>query len=329
MPTEQTPRQRMIGNERVRELTARWVVMGELRLESAALFGGDDAAATVDMPVQVDSEGRPRLTGSSLAGALRNHVNDLQLGFGLREEVGHLAQRIFGGSRSDDDGVQSPLIVFDSVGSIPEGLSIEVRDGVGIDPATGIAADTIKFDYEVLPTGTLFPIRFDLLVEKNDSEDEQAGILATALRALADGEIRLGARRSRGLGACAVINWRVKRFDLTSATGWLDWVSTDHHDPLPSVAIAADIQERFTTIRPTASGSTLCDERRMLVIDMDLHIPGGLLMRSPASGATSADSAPLAGLRMWHTCNPQGSLCCREVASPVRCEPARSALRIP
>ena len=58
--------------------------------------------------------------------------------------------KVFGGARTDDNGSQSPLIVFDALGTLPaDSASTEVRDGVLIETATGVAADQKKFDFEV------------------------------------------------------------------------------------------------------------------------------------------------------------------------------------
>jgi len=77
---------------------------------------------------------------------------------------------LFGGGRGDEEGDQSPLFVFDSFGELPQGTATEIRDGVALEGATGTAEDHKKFDAEVLPAGTRFPIRLDLVVSQDHSE---------------------------------------------------------------------------------------------------------------------------------------------------------------
>src|SRR5262249_14140117 len=129
----------MVGSGGVRAMTARWVLTGEVVLETACHLGGEPEGPT-DMVVLRDAlEGAPLLTGTSLAGAVRGHLSDLLGGYGAEEppEVAGL----FGGARSDDDGAQSPLVVFDSLGALPKGGVIELRDGVAIDARMGTAED--------------------------------------------------------------------------------------------------------------------------------------------------------------------------------------------
>src|SRR5690606_26619435 len=104
----------------------------------------------------------PHLPGTTFAGALRSALADHLAGYGEVEPPQIAA--LFGGARGDDDGSQSPLIVFDALGHLPEGHGVEIRDGVAISPTTGIAEKGKKYDYEVLPAGTTFPVRVDLLL---------------------------------------------------------------------------------------------------------------------------------------------------------------------
>jgi CRISPR/Cas system CSM-associated protein Csm3 (group 7 of RAMP superfamily) len=77
-----------------------------------------------------------------------------------------------------------------------EVVRFEVRDGVGISRETRTAADSVKFDVEVVPAGTRFRgrIRF-----KNPA-DYEVGFLAQALWMLHEGILLLGGKSARGLG---------------------------------------------------------------------------------------------------------------------------------
>lgn len=77
----------------------------------------------------------------------------------------------------------------------PAKAKLEPRDGVAIDRFTGGAAPKLKFDMEVLAEGV-----FEVLLEVENFEAQQLGLLATALMDLCDGHIRIGAGTSRGLG---------------------------------------------------------------------------------------------------------------------------------
>lgn len=79
-----------------------------------------------------------------------------------------------------------------AVGSTPK---LQQRDGVGIDRFTGGAAHGVKFDLEVVTEAT-FATRLHL----RNFELWQLGLLGFVLTDLADGLIRMGAAKSRGLG---------------------------------------------------------------------------------------------------------------------------------
>jgi len=292
---------RMVGVGKARSLSARWVVCGELVLESACHLGNGDAGDRVDLPLLRDRvEDRPLLTGTSLAGGLRSYVCDWLLGF--QEDEGRRTDqeevrgperakigRLFGGRRGDDVGSQSPLIVFDS---LAEPTLAEIRDGVALNPARGTAEQHLKFDQEVLPTGTRFPLRLELLVSHGNDEADLLALLTLALTGLQQREIPLGARRSRGLGACRVRGWRVKRFDLSNQSGMMVWLASDHLNPLRGLSPVADITQALQA--PGGTPAPMPEDRRNQVrIDVSLQVQGGLLVRSPGLQASAADASHL------------------------------------
>lgn len=64
-------------SRQTRNIRQRWLITGRLELVTPTHLSNGDAAFDVDMPLLLDPlEGRPLLTGASLAGALRNYVNE-------------------------------------------------------------------------------------------------------------------------------------------------------------------------------------------------------------------------------------------------------------
>ncbi|MEG3070453.1 MAG: RAMP superfamily CRISPR-associated protein [Candidatus Syntrophopropionicum ammoniitolerans] len=224
-----------------RKIQERVLVKGKLILETPALLGSGDAEGLADMPLLVDPlEGRALLTGSSLAGALRNY---------LRRYDESLAETVFGGQVSDKSrstggqwsGSLSPVASNDSVIQgyrnsllfVDDGLGdkgvvkVELRDGVAVDPRTRIAVDKAKYDLELLAAGASFKISFELLVLRGDMGERLIKGLAQALQGLGKGEIPLGGKKSRGFGRCKVTSWQVVRYDLTRPEGMLAWLAND------------------------------------------------------------------------------------------------------
>jgi CRISPR/Cas system CSM-associated protein Csm3 (group 7 of RAMP superfamily) len=310
----------------LRRIVERIVITGQLRLETPAHFGNGETDSFTDMPLLMDEldnpDGlhqprRPLLPGTSIAGALRNHLRERELGdcvplprpkkdnsekeekrykAEIAAESGRHAGLLFGGARGDDDGNQSPLIVHDALGTA---TAYELRDGVRIEPETRTAEDKKKYDITLLAAGATFDLRFDLLIwlpEENSGETLEARrarlleALVTALDGLARGEITLGARKRRGFGRCRVDGWCVRRYDLRTRDGLLAWLAEDRDgwlaptEPAEPKPISEALGEAI---------APFTDARKRLTLNATFSIDGSLMVRSGA-----ADRGPdLAHLR--------------------------------
>lgn len=281
-----------------RGLIARWVIRGTLTLETAMHLGGEEGER-VDMSVLRDPlSGDPLLPGTTLAGALRDALADHLAGY-RQEEPSEVAQ-LFGGARGSDDGDQSPLIVFDAIGELSGEYGVEIRDGVAISPPTGTAEDHKKYDFEVLPAGTRFPVRVDLLVpaphdgKKVTPEKALLESLAAALNAFSYSDSSFGARRSRGLG-CVSALWAARRFDLSSDVGWLKWILSNHCEPFAANPDQSCIRTAIEAAAPDSMKplSIPEDNRSRVVIDLDLKVVQDILVRSPGTEPGASDVSHL------------------------------------
>lgn len=206
----------------------RYYATGVWKAETALHFGGQSRAweETADMVLLRGSDGKPFIPGASLAGAARSL---------LREPGGESAAltALFGG---DPDGTHkrqyaSALTAYDA--RLPEGASapvVAVRDGVRIDSSCGIAMNHCKYDLEVLPAGTAFELRFLLTVYDQATYDVSREELLACFRAVlegfARGEIRLGARTSRGLGRGKVGDWDIYRLSTGYRQHLVAWLGS-------------------------------------------------------------------------------------------------------
>lgn len=232
--------------EESREIVTRMVITSELVLLTPAHLGNGDAEGLTDMPLLYDAlTEKPLLTGTSIAGALRNYLRVRERGFFAEEpKRGGMAARLFGGTRADPEGDQSWLIVDDAIATTG---AVEVRDGVRIDPRTRTAQEGKKYDLELLSAGTIFPLRFELLLPADETVAQKLrAALALALFGLEQGEISLGARKSRGFGHCRVNTWTVTTYDVNTSAGLLAWLSLDHPNwgyaqPVPRTGKVAEV----------------------------------------------------------------------------------------
>jgi len=213
------------------------------------------------------------LTGTSITGALHNYV---------WQHDPSLADMLFG-NVTDEETVQSPLIVDDALGEEPE---VELRDGVAIDPRTRTTEARKKFDIELLIAGTEFPLSFKLLVLKDRATElRQAFILA--LQGLEKGEIYLGKRKRRGFGRCRVAEWRVRRYDMTTPAGLIAWLEDERSNQKQGTNIA---QLLGITV-------TLQRHQSVCTLEGEFTIDGSLLIRSGFGEANAPDFVHLRSKR--------------------------------
>lgn len=203
------------------------IVLFEFRLtcQSGLHIGAGKSVdfAGSDLPVVRDASGRPFIPGSSLRGVLRSGIESFALSLGLNElhhrtpedlPAGvpenlakgwrdlNLVQRLFGsveGAERDPNAVKvisygSRLQISDA--TCEDAAQFEVRDGVGIERETRTAAQSVKFDVEVVPAGTRFRGR----VRFKNPADYEVGLLAQAFWMLNEGVLLLGGKSARGLG---------------------------------------------------------------------------------------------------------------------------------
>lgn len=276
------PKTRWSGDDS-RRIGCRIVIEGDLALQTPTHLGNGDGDDLSDMPLLLDPfEGRPLLTGATIAGALRSYLRSRELGYGkplpsvgggkAGDERSTYAVKLFGGNRADDDGSQSLLISDDSLAT---GGGVEFRQGVKIATDTRTAEAKKLFEIQLWQAGTRFPLRFELLIPEDGGKglaDDLKRGLATALTGLTDGGISLGARKTRGYGQVVVERWRIKAYDLTTASGLLDWLENGDQ-PLPESAAVNDLAK--------ALGVTpLADNRKRFQVKAAFFLQGSLLVRS-------------------------------------------------
>ncbi|MDD4774343.1 MAG: RAMP superfamily CRISPR-associated protein, partial [Eubacteriales bacterium] len=114
--------------------------------------------------------------------------------------------------------VQSALFVYDAVPACDTAVS--VRDSVALDKHK-VALDGFKFDFEILETGAVFVTYIEVKGSRFDNNNiDYDGEINGMLSALNSGELKIGAKTTRGYGRAEVSAIR-KVFDLLEQ--WLDF----------------------------------------------------------------------------------------------------------
>lgn len=209
-------------------LTAR------IQFTTAVHIGSGKGGETTDAPLRRDAQGRIVLPGTAIAGALRTTATRLAPRMNLDSQnpfcaaidkgktelkpcacpVCHLFGDLHPGTEENTEKVKthaSHLWIYDAPLAEDQAAAF-VRDGVGIDRASGASASAgaAKFDLEVLPAGT----SFDLRMELREPFEQDMMLLAATLAEWQAGRGRLGGRTARGLGAFILNGLQCSTIDL-------------------------------------------------------------------------------------------------------------------
>lgn len=206
-----------------------------------------------DVPVMKDAWGKPLIPGSSFKGALRSRLESFLRGIDTRfahdpselssshwmnqvKDLKTAAAQIHN-PRDRDIQLTHDLVELTDKASLLFGspwlasklqirdLTVQPdnwfgqyqeRDGVTIDRDTETAADGRKYDFQVVPSGTIF----DFKAVGENLEEADLGLLMLGLTQFEEEMIPLGGARSRGLG--------VVRLDLTE----MIWVNPSDRNEL-------------------------------------------------------------------------------------------------
>ncbi len=212
-----------------RKISSRLKISGTLQAETPLHVGGYGVDVDTDLPLSRNGKNQLYIPGTSITGVLRAWCESNFHKAAIKEIFGFQETDKTKVGTNQDRSHASFVFIEDAVVTLPSGLQIEIRDGVGIDRFYGTAADKSKFDRAILPKGS--KLKFEITVEIEDrklkprnkrkhnkdyeeTEDqfkkrisETKAIFGHLLEALQKSEIRFGASKTRGLG-------RVK-FELT------------------------------------------------------------------------------------------------------------------
>ncbi len=286
-------------------ITERIVVTGKLTLETPAHFGNGDVSVLTDMPLLRDPlEGRALLTGTSIAGALRNYLREYEHGYGEEEDKNSHVAQLFGHFREIEQrdktkqqtSYASLLLVDDALGETPQ---TELRDGVAIDPKTRTAKEKQLYNIELLQPGTTFNLAFELLIPKGkdagrfkQKENRQRLVeaLGIILRGLQNGEIGLGKRKRRGFGRCQAGAWHVERYDMTTSEGLLAWLEHPAEPQFKSGVKRDDDIIKLLKLSELPQGD---DRRKSFNLKALFTLNSSLLIRSDFGQANAPDAVHL------------------------------------
>lgn len=223
-----------------RKISSRLKILGTLTAQTPIHVGGYGESFETDMALAKNGNDEFYVPGTSLTGTLRSWFEDAFVDKN-NKETQKFVNEIWG-YKDGSEGNASFVLIEDM--RLPEdlrdSLQSELRDGVGIDRLYGTAANGAKYDRAILPKGT--ELEFEMAVEiadrkrkpKKERKNEHdiyaetepefnSRIIKTKamfghlLEALQNGEIRLGASKTRGLGR---VEFKPKKIAENSLKGF-------------------------------------------------------------------------------------------------------------
>jgi len=201
--------------ENTNPITKRIAVLCKMRLLSPALIGSGEEENT-KRDVYLDANNNPLIPGTSLAGVLRNVLND------------DFAAKLFGPliNSPKDDSETSPLWVLDSEALIEDDGKeapgkIIIIDNVALSEDK-IAKTGAKFDFEAIDRGAYFYLRLQLIVRKHSSPCLEQ-LLDSVLGKL--NTLYIGGKTSRGFGKlqCESIKKAIFNTDAEGLKQWMNF----------------------------------------------------------------------------------------------------------
>lgn len=193
-------------------IIGKFILKGELELLSSALIGSGNNENT-DIDVILDNNANPYIPGTSLAGVIRNYVKDAPS-----------CDSIFGYT-NDTDSEQSTIIFYDLFLNKLKNKTVNplVRDGIKINASTGIIEDKAKYDYEIVPMGTVFNLAIEFtLKDKLSSECRHLANLIT--QKLKSETLQIGAKTTNGLGRVYLKTYKLMHYDFQEKADVCYWL---------------------------------------------------------------------------------------------------------
>jgi len=191
------------------------------KLISPLAVGSGETIMT-DKDITIDSQGKPYIPGSALAGVYRRMVVPEKAAayFGNKLSVGR--EKVNGDEIDDGEALtESKIVVYDA--HIYEGEPYTTkRDMVALDDYK-TAKPGAKFDFEVLEPGVTFITYIEQNKEARGTQDEE-DIVDAILREWQTKAIAVGAKTQRGYGYIEVESIKTASFDMErDVERWLEF----------------------------------------------------------------------------------------------------------
>lgn len=219
---------------KLEEVRGRVFIKGKIEnISPLSVSNGDTEYSDAD--IYRDDNGVPMIPGTSFMGALKSLLEQLKKDIDLTTHT-----YLFGSNDTQEKKDSQSHFIIDDLKCISETFTTNVRDGVKINPATNIAEDKGKYDYELLEPGHIFSLNAEITIREGFDEAIISDLLDVFSAVLKEDHLfQVGSLTSFGFGQMNVKS--LKKTDILSgekyfkhlidesSTQWNEFKSSEEH----------------------------------------------------------------------------------------------------
>ena len=223
------------------------------RLESPLAIGSGEGEST-DKDIIVDKYGQPFIPGTSIAGVLRSCF--------CEDDKKNLFGNVKINTKTDDmefrdEAIESAIKVYDATlrtdasncQSAYGSFFVTQRDCVALEDK--VSAEGAKFDFQAVETGAEFIGFLELTGDNDAAQTAFESKIESALARFNTGELRLGAKTTRGYGQ---VSLTVKKKCFVFPDKLTDWLDFDmfndaHWEKADTLTLSEDHKDSHIVIR--------------------------------------------------------------------------------
>ena len=191
------------------------ILKANLELISPLMIGSGESEIS-DRDILLNKEGKPFIPASSFMGKLYNELSSdkKKKYFGQKKAGENDKNEEENKAESSKFEHQSYIICDDLHLSDDSAKNTAIRDGIRINPETGLVEKETKFDYQVLEPGNHFALEMSINVEPDDNYNDCKELMKNIVNVLSNRQFALGGKTSSGFGNLQAQNIKVMEYDF-------------------------------------------------------------------------------------------------------------------
>jgi CRISPR/Cas system CSM-associated protein Csm3 (group 7 of RAMP superfamily) len=217
----------------------RLICKGKLKLQTSLHTTGEKGIYS-DAPFYVDYKGRPVLRGTSICGSIIDFLYDTfdkeKVLAGANKDfwkkyLPEFYIKYLTNPKEEKEEIKKISSLYFSDARAEAETPKMIKDSTSINRETKTAEKEHKFDYEVVPPDTEFSFMLEALLPENGNDEKLfEQVVFYFLKALEEGLIFLGGKKSAGLGRVKLIDKATYMVDFRDRKHLKDFLLRDDSD---------------------------------------------------------------------------------------------------